>query len=69
MMPWDQQQYNKCTNPLCIRKVKPSVAYCCDACGRAHEGRYEIHLEGPLAHSVTCDQSLAERGVFAHSER
>lgn len=48
----------KCHNPLCDRLVKPSVAYCCEGCALAHEGRYEIHPDGILGHSEQCNQRL-----------
>lgn len=49
-----------CRNSLCSRKVKNAL-YCCAMCARAHDQHYEIHEDGPLSHSDTCDQRHAER--------
>lgn len=47
-------QLKKCDNPECPRLT--SAAYCCGSCNAAHDGRYEIHESGPLAHTTTCDE-------------
>jgi len=62
----DRVRNKKCHNPLCDRLVLPSVAYCCGACGDAHEGRYEIHPSGPLGHSDECN--ARGRGVTTGEE-
>lgn len=61
---WDQP-CEPCANPLCDRWVSPSVAdpYCCPACRKAHDGKYEIHEDGPLGHSDFFNQKVKERGT------
>lgn len=49
-----------CKNPLCERKTAGAL-YCCSQCASAHEGRYEIHEDGPLAHSEGCNARWSER--------
>ena len=49
----------KCENPECPRLT--SAYYCCNGCGLAHEGKYEIHESGMLGHSETCNQRNEER--------
>lgn len=62
----DPEFLRLCTNPACERVVPASfqgarqVEYCCPACAQAH-GTYEIHPDGPLAHSPGCDQRWSER--------
>jgi hypothetical protein len=55
--------YQRCGKPDCLRKVKPGVAFCCEPCGIAADGRYEIH-----DHSAWCDERAAERGEFTRDE-
>jgi hypothetical protein len=57
-------EFKKCNNPLRMRKVKQSVAYCCAACSNAHHREYEIHEDGALGHSDYCNQRKDERGEF-----
>jgi hypothetical protein len=63
----DPEFLRYCTNPACERVVPASflgarqVEYCCASCATAHEGGYEIHEDGPLAHGQGCDQRWAER--------
>lgn len=54
------EQLKPCRNPLCARRVS-SALYCCAGCAMAHDGRYEIHEDGPLGHSETCNERHAER--------
>lgn len=49
----------KCENPLCDRLT--TAVYCCHQCDLAHERKYEIHENGPLAHSETCNTRADER--------
>ena len=58
----------KCMNPLCLRKVKSSVAYCCASCQQADENNYEIHEDGILGHSAFCNDRKAERGECTPGE-
>lgn len=44
-----------CRNPLCERRVTVAL-YCCAPCAMAHDGGYEIHETGPLAHSEGCNK-------------
>jgi hypothetical protein len=57
-------ELKKCTNSLCDRAVKSWTAYCCEPCAQAQEGRYEIHEDGPLGHTLSCQARHAERGPF-----
>lgn len=63
----DPEFLRLCTNPLCDRAVAANslgerrAEYCCTACWEAHRGRYEIHEDGPLAHSNGCDMRWQER--------
>lgn len=54
-----KRQLSKCRNPLCDRLT--TAAYCCGPCAQAHEGKYEIHQDGPLGHSEPCNQRHKER--------
>lgn len=54
--------FKPCTNELCDRAVKISVAYCCEPCARADEHHYEIHESGLLGHTADCAERHAERG-------
>jgi hypothetical protein len=56
--------YKQCTNPLCDRKIKTSVAYCCYPCSKAHEDGYEIHEEGILGHTRDCNERHKDRGPY-----
>ena len=47
---------HKCATPDCLRLVSAASAHCCRACVLAAEGRYEIHEDGPLGHSRSCDE-------------
>jgi len=51
-----------CRKPDCDHLVRSTVAYCCLACARADEHRYEIHDSGPLGHSSECLARHRERG-------
>lgn len=64
-MSGDTLQFNKCTKPDCFRKVKQGIAFCCTPCSYAAEKKFEIHTEGPLAHTESCNQRDAERGTIA----
>lgn len=57
-------ELKKCTNELCRRAVKTSVAYCCASCDRAAERGYEIHETGLLGHTEGCEIRHAERGDY-----
>ena len=62
--------YRSCRNPLCLRKLGGGAAYCCAPCTRAHEGGYEIHESGLLAHDPRCEARVRERGgEFTWPER
>ncbi len=45
----------QCDNPLCDR-ISGRADYCCRACRWAHEGKYEIHSTGILAHTDECNE-------------
>lgn len=62
------QEFKKCINSLCFRKVKHGVMYCCMACNMADDRRYEIHESGPLGHSPDCNQRDVERGTISPEE-
>lgn len=66
MHPLDPEQtlYQPCANPLCDGLVRPSVAYCCGSCAKAHDGHYEIHENGPLGHTPGCQEIQAERAAL-----
>lgn len=60
-------EFMKCRKPDCMRKVPPSVAYCCHACSTAAECGYELEPYSPalhwiLCHSDGCEARSAERG-------
>lgn len=55
-------ELDACLNPACLRKT--TAMYCCGSCDRAHQGRYEIHEEGPLAHLPSCDERNRDRGEY-----
>lgn len=63
----DPEFLRPCKNPACERVVPANflgqrqVEFCCTACSRATDGGYEVHEDGPLAHSAGCDQRWAER--------
>lgn len=63
------QEMKKCNNGLCDRQTKKGIVYCCAACAQANEGHYEIHPDGPLGHSESCDQRHDERGVWPTGEK
>lgn len=57
----------KCGNPACLRRIKPSVAYCCAGCATCHTDHAEAGNlsdgDHPLiSHAPTCDARHAERG-------
>lgn len=58
------QELTACAKPDCLRKVPPSVRYCCGPCGTAGEHGYEIHADGPLGHAASCNAKAAERGEW-----
>jgi hypothetical protein len=58
---WADRSLKPCVNPLCERFIPVGILYCCHACDLAHEGRYEIHADGPLGHSPTCNDRWAAR--------
>ena len=58
----DERPYKKCDNPLCDRQT--TAMYCCGACATAHEDGFEIHEDGPLGHSTSCNDRHAERGPW-----
>jgi hypothetical protein len=68
MMVGDTTQFNKCTKPDCFRKVKPGIVYCCHPCALADEKKYEIHDDGPLGHTPSCNERAVERGTIAHED-
>jgi hypothetical protein len=61
---WGEPIYKKCNNPMCQRITTIRSAFCCAACGAANDGRYEIHEDGPLGHSNSCNERHLERGEF-----
>jgi hypothetical protein len=60
---WDPQAYllRPCRNDLCQGLILGGAAYCCGPCASAHEGHYEIHEDGPLAHTAGCVARQAQR--------
>jgi len=44
-----------CNNPMCERRTALGVDYCCAPCAYAHENHYEIHPDGPLGHTASCN--------------
>lgn len=60
-----QDSLKPCVNPSCDHQVRVGAAYCCNACGDAHEKGYEIHEDGPLGHSEGCLERHAKRGPVA----
>lgn len=57
-------EFKKCTNKLCERRIKTSVAFCCHPCSRAEEKGYEIHESGPLGHTQDCNERHKDRGNY-----
>lgn len=57
------ESYAPCKNRGCDRQVVMAI-YCCGACAAADGRGFEIHEEGSLAHSESCDQRHAERGPY-----
>ena len=55
------ESLKQCDNPLCDRKTKVGVKYCCGPCATAHEGKYEIHESGLLGHTDSCDKRHSDR--------
>lgn len=51
----------KCDNPLCDRWTSAGASFCCHGCNLAFAGKYEIHEDGPLGHSVECNTRHQER--------
>ena len=43
----------KCDNPRCERMTAPNVSFCCNQCGKAHQGSYDV--ADMLGHSAMCD--------------
>jgi hypothetical protein len=43
----------------CDRKT--TAAYCCGPCADASERHYEIHEDGPLGHTTSCNDRHALR--------
>lgn len=60
--PIADQDFNKCSKPDCMRKVKKGIAFCCHPCSYAAEKKFEIHDDGPLGHTPTCNERDKERG-------
>lgn len=56
-----------CTNKLCDRIT--TAMWCCGPCEQADSGGYEIHEDGPLGHTETCDQRHRERGPSTEYQR
>ena len=55
--------YKPCVNPLCDRKTKAAILYCCHGCKLAHQRHHE---DEPLVHSGLCDQNQKDA---AHDEQ
>lgn len=55
-----------CATPGCGRPTTSD--HCCTPCWSAHDGRYEIHEVGPLAHSEGCEERTARRVEQGHPE-
>lgn len=53
------QKLQKCATPDCDRRT--TANHCCAPCATAHEGHYEIHETGLLAHSAGCEERTRER--------
>lgn len=60
--PIADQNFDKCSKPDCMRKVKKGIAFCCHPCSYAAEKKFEIHDDGPLGHTEDCNQRDKERG-------
>ena len=58
---WDEfHGLKKCDNPECFRQVRNGVEFCCGPCGTAN-GKYEIHGDGPLGHTIGCNERDVQR--------
>ena len=57
-------EFKKCNNPMCNRQTKTGTHYCCAACAQANEDSYEIHPDGPLGHSLGCNERHTARGPW-----
>lgn len=53
--------YQKCSNPECERLVGVSIQYCCGSCAFAHKQKFQIHEDGPLGHTESCNERHEER--------
>lgn len=42
---------------------KTTAAYCCGPCADASERHYEIHEDGPLGHTASCNDRHARRSA------
>ena len=62
--PIADQNFDKCSKPDCMRKVKKGIAFCCHPCSYAAEKKFEIHDDGPLGHTAACNMRDAERGTI-----
>lgn len=58
---------NPCTKPDCDRLT--TATYCCGPCSAADEEGYEIHPDGPLGHTASCNQRYRERGPSTEYQR
>lgn len=67
-MSFMEPELTVCRKPDCLRKIKSTVAYCCEACWRADKGGYEIHESGVLGHGDVCNRRSGERGEWSWAE-
>ena len=67
--PFGLGRLKPCANPECDRATPEGVLYCCGACGKAHDGKYEIHEEGILGHSPDCNQRHERRSKLLPARR
>lgn len=54
----------KCDNGACRRQTSRGSTYCCAPCDMADRYSYEVHENGPLAHTSGCNSRHDERGAF-----
>lgn len=53
------QKLKLCDNKLCMRLT--TCMYCCGQCDYADQQKFEIHEDGPLGHSISCNERHERR--------
>lgn len=48
--------WKHCKNPHCDRRAAHGFLFCCPGCWQANRDGYEIHDDGPLAHTSQCNE-------------